>query len=221
MYSGYGTDREQYGAWLGPLRAGFIYGTVAVIVAIVADFRFVYLNPDNVDGWIIAVVEQYRTQLALAAYLLLAILAALRTRPTYIDPDVPYRSLILRDCTLAATIVAMMVGVALFFITFLQATFFADTIREYAGAAAADYVGYVQELADRFSSDPPQVTVQEMRETFGPPPLADLGRSIFNLVMRGLLLGLTGAIVGVLKNRFGSANQSATPKSQDPQNSPG
>ena len=207
LYSGYGTDREQYGAWLGPLRAGFIYGTVAVIVAIVADFRFVYLNPDNVDGWIIAVVEQYRTQLALAAYLLLAILAALRTRPTYIDPDVPYRSLILRDCTLAATVVAMMVGVALFFITFLQATFFADTIREYAGAAAVEIVAYVQELADRFGSDPPQTSVSEVRETLLPPTLSELGRSIFNLVMRGLLLGLTGAIVGILKARFGSADQ--------------
>lgn len=192
---------------MGPLRAGFIYGAIAVVVAILADFRFVYLNPDSVDGWIIAVVEQYRTQLALAAYLLLAILAALRTRPTYIDPDVPYRSLILRDCTLAATVVAMMVGVALFLITFLQATFFADTIREYAAAAAVEIVAYVQELADRFSSDPPQTSVSEVRETLLPPTLSELGRSIFNLVMRGLLLGLTGAIVGVLKARFGSADQ--------------
>lgn len=192
---------------MGPLRAGFIYGAIAVVVAILADFRFVYLNPDSVDGWIIAVVEQYRTQLALAAYLLLAILAALRTRPTYIDPDVPYRSLILRDCTLAATVVAMMVGVALFLITFLQATFFADTIREYAGAAAVEIVAYVQELADRFSSDPPQTSVGEVRETLLPPTLSELGRSIFNLVMRGLLLGLTGAIVGILKARFGSADQ--------------
>lgn len=192
---------------MGPLRAGFIYGAIAVVVAILADFRFVYLNPDSVDGWIIAVVEQYRTQLALAAYLLLAILAALRTRPTYIDPDVPYRSLILRDCTLAATVVAMMVGVALFLITFLQATFFADTIREYASAAAVEIVAYVQELADRFSSDPPQTSVGEVRETLLPPTLSELGRSIFNLVMRGLLLGLTGAIVGVLKARFGSADQ--------------
>ena len=204
---------------MGPLRAGFIYGTIAVIVALVADFRFLYLNPDNVDGWIITVIEQYRTQLALAAYLLLAIIAALRTRPTHIDPDVPYRSLILRDCTLAATIVAMMVGVTLFFVTFLQATVFAEAIRDYARAAAVEIVAYVQELADRFDSEPPQVTVQEIRETLLPPTLGDLGRSIFNLVMRGLLLGFTGAIVGVLRGRFGSTNQpSETPKSQEPKN---
>lgn len=192
---------------MGPLRAGFIYGTIAVVVAIAADFRFVYLNPDNVDGWILAVVEQYRTQLALAAYLLLAIVAALRTRPTYIDPEVPYRSLVLRDCTLAATVVAMMVGVALFFITFLQATFFAETIRNYADAAAPEIVAYVRELADRFGSDPPQTSVSEVRETLLPPTLSELGRSIFNLVMRGLLLGLTGAIVGTLRVRLGSADQ--------------
>ena len=206
---------------MGPLRTGFFYGTIAVVVALVADFRFLYLNPDSVDGWIIAVVEQYRTQLALAAYLLLAILAALRTRPTYIDPDVPYRSLILRDCTLAATVVAMMVGIALFLITFLQATLFAEAIREYASAAAVEIVAYVQELADRFDSEPPQTTVQEIRETLLPPTLGELGRSIFNLVMRGLLLGFTGAIVGVLKGRFGSENHPAASKPQDPEVSPG
>ncbi|CAN5571986.1 hypothetical protein BH24ACT21_BH24ACT21_16840 [soil metagenome] len=203
---------------MGPLRAGFIYGTIAVVVALVADFRYLYLDPANVDGWIIAVVEQYRTQLALAAYLLLAIIAALRTRPTHIDPDVPYRSLILRDCTLAATIVAMMVGGALFFITFLQATFFADAIREYAGAAATEIIAYIQELANRFGSEPPQTTVQEVREALLPPTIGDLGRSIFNLVMRGLLLGFTGAMVGVLRGRFGSANQPATPKPQEAKN---
>ncbi len=191
---------------MGPLRTGFIYGTVAVIVALLANFRFLYLDPDNIEGWIIALVEQYRTQLALAAFLLLAIIAALRTRTTYAHEGVPYRSLILRDATLAATIVALMAGVALFFITFLQATFFAEAIREYAAAAAADYVSYVRELADRFNSDLPRVTVQEMRETFGPPALVDLGRSIFNLVMRCLLLGFVGALVGVLRGRFGSAN---------------
>ncbi len=192
---------------MGPLRTGFIYGTIAVIVALLADFRFLYLNPANVDGWIIAVIEQYRTQLALAAYLLLAILAALRTRPTYIHEGVPYRSLVLRDATLAATVVAMMVGVTLFFVTFLQATVFAEAIREYARVSAVEIVAYVEELANRFGSEPPQVTVGEVREDLLPPTLADLGRSIYNLVMRGLLLGCTGAIVGVLRNRFGSANQ--------------
>ena len=194
---------------MGPLRAGFVYGLIAIIVALLADFRFLYLNPASVDGWILAVVEQYRTQLALAAYLLLAILAALRTRPVHTEPDVPYRSLILRDCTLAATVVALMVGVTLFFVTFLQATVFADAIREYARAAAVEIVAYVQELADRFDSEPPQVTVQEIRGALSPPTLEDLGRSIFNLVMRGLLLGFAGALVGILRGRFGSTNQQA------------
>lgn len=195
---------------MGPLRAGFIYGTVAVLVALVSEFRFLYLNPESVDGWIITVVEQYRTQLALAAYLLLAIIAALRTRPTYIDPDASYRSLMLRDCALAATVVAMMVGVTLFLVTFLQATVFAEMIREYARISAVEIVAYVQELADRFNSDPPQTTVQEVRETLLPPTLGELGRSIFNLVMRGLLLGFTGALVGVLRGRRASANQPET-----------
>ncbi|MGF1471621.1 MAG: hypothetical protein ACFB50_07765 [Rubrobacteraceae bacterium] len=190
---------------MGPLRAGFIYGLVAVVVALVSDFQFLYLDPARVDGWIIAVVEQYRTQLALAAYLVLAVIAALVTRPTYTEPDVPYRSLLLRDCTLAATIVAVMVGVTLFIVTLLQATVFAEAIREYARAASVEIVAYVQELADRFDSEPPQVTVQEIRETLAPPTLTDLGRSIFNLVMRALLLGFTGALVGILRGRFGSA----------------
>lgn len=204
---------------MGPLRAGFIYGTVAVAVALLADLRFLYLDPAGVDGWIIAVVEQYRTQLALAAYLLLAILAALGTRPTHLDQDVPYRSLILRDCTLAATVVAVMVGLALFFVTFLQATVFADAIREYARAAAVEIAAYVEELAERFDSTPPQVTVEEIRGALMPPTLAELGRSIFNLVMRGLLLGFTGALVGILRGRFGSTNpHTESPKAQNLKN---
>lgn len=202
---------------MGPLRAGFVYGLIAVIVALLADFRFLYLDPASVDGWILAVVEQYRTQLALAAYLLLAILAALRARPVRTEPDVPYRSLVLRDCTLAATVVAIMVGATLFFATFLQATVFADAIREYARLAAVEILAYVQELADRFDSEPPQVTVQEIREALSPPNLGDLGRSIFNLVMRGLLLGFTGALVGVLRGRLGSTEQqAANSKNQQP-----
>lgn len=204
---------------MGPLRAGFIYGLIAVVVALVADFSFLYLDPAGVDGWILAVVEYYRTQLALAAYLLLAILAALRTRPVRTEPDVPYRSLLLRDCTLAATVVAVMVGVTLFFVTFLQATVFADAIREYARAAAGEIVAYIRELAGRFDSEPPQVTVAEIREDLLPPTLGDLGRSIFNLVMRGLLLGSTGAIVGVLRGRLGSANPPAeNPKAPELRN---
>lgn len=190
---------------MGPLRAGFIYGSVAVIIALVADFRFLYLDPDVVSGWIIAVVEQYRTQLAFIAYLLLAVLAALSTRPTRVDPDVPYRSLLLRDCTLAATVVAVMVGVALLMSTFLQATVLAEPLREYARASAVEIVAYIQELAERFDSEPPQTSVQEIQELLMPPTLRELGRSLFNLVLRALLLGFVGAMVGILRGRFGSS----------------
>ncbi|CAN5879513.1 hypothetical protein BH23ACT11_BH23ACT11_08530 [soil metagenome] len=204
---------------MGPLRSGFIYGSVAVLVAVISDFRFVFLDPATVDGWIIAVVEQYRTQLALAAYLLLAIIAALKTRPTRLDQGVPYRSLVLRDCTLAATVVAMMVGVALFIVTFLQATVFAAAISEYARVSSVEIVAYIQELADRFSSEPPQSSVQDIQRTLMPPTLADLGRSIFNLVMRGLLLGFAGALVGVLRGRSGSTeDQSEPPTYREPKN---
>src|SRR5919199_2157854 len=124
------------GEILSPLRAGFVYGTVAVVVALVADLRFLLINPEGMPDWILTVIEQFRTQLALAAYLFLGILAALRVRPARLEPGVPYRSLLLRDCALAATIVAVMVGVTLLIITALSATLFADEIRDYARDAA-------------------------------------------------------------------------------------
>src|SRR5918998_2382119 len=117
---------------LGPLRTGFVYGAVAVVVALVADLRFLFVDPGALPDWILTVIEDYRPRLALAAYLFLAILAAIRVRPTRLDPGVPYRSLLLRDCTLAATVVAVMVGVTLFAITALSATLFADEMRDYA-----------------------------------------------------------------------------------------
>src|SRR5215204_6140698 len=45
-----------------------------------------------------------------------------RVRPTRLDPGVPYRSLLVRDGALAATVVAVMVGITLFLTTALQAT---------------------------------------------------------------------------------------------------
>ena len=111
---------------MGPLRIGFFYGVIAAVVAVVTDLRFLFLDPAVVPDWILAAIEGFRTQLALAAHLFLGILAALRVRPTRIDPDVPYRSLLLRDCALAATLVAVMVGFTLFVVTALNATLFAD-----------------------------------------------------------------------------------------------
>jgi hypothetical protein len=191
---------------LGPLRAGFVYGTVAVVVALVADLRFLFVDPEGIPDWILTVIEEFRTQLALAAYLFLAILAALRVRPTRLEPGVPYRSLLLRDCVLAATVVAVMVGVALFFLTALNATLFADEIRDYARDAAPSIVAYNEKVAGRVSDPPPIPTVEEVEAGLQPPVLRDLGRSMANLVLRAILLGAAGALVGVLRGSFGSGD---------------
>ena len=188
---------------MGPLRAGFVYGTVAVIVALVADLRFLFIDPEGMPDWILTVIEDYRTQLALAAYLLLGVLAALRVRPTRIEPGVPYRSLLLRDCVLASAVVAVMVGVTLFVVTALNATLFASEMREYAHEAAPNIVAYYEKVAGRLDDPPPLPSVEEVEERLQPPALRDLGRSMANLVLRAILLGAAGALVGVLRGSFG------------------
>jgi hypothetical protein len=205
---------------LSPLRAGFVYGVVAVVVALVADLRFLFIDPEGIPDWIITVIEEFRTQLALAAYLFLGILAALRTRPVRIDPDVPYRSLLLRDCTLAATVVAIMVGVTLFIITALSATLFADEIRDYAHDAAPSIVAYNEKVAGRVSSPPPIPTAGEIEQSLEPPVLNDLGRSMANFVLRAILLGAAGALVGVLRGSFGS-NREQPARSEEKEGAPG
>jgi hypothetical protein len=191
---------------LGPLRAGFVYGSVAVVIALVSNLRFLFIDPEGTPDWILTVIEGYSTQLPLAAYLFLAILAALRVRPTRLEPGVPYRSLLLRDCVLAATIVAVMVGVALFFLTALNATLFADEIRDYAREAAPSIVAYNEKVAGRVSDPPPIPTVEEVEAGLQPPVLRDLGRSMANIVLRALLLGAAGALVGILRGAFGSGD---------------
>ncbi len=191
---------------MGPLRAGFVYGAVAVVIALVAELRFLFIDPEGIPDWILTVIEGFRTQLPLAAYLFLAILAALRVRPTRLDSGVPYRSLLLRDCVLAATVVAVMVGVALFFLTALNATLFADEIRDYAREAAPSIVAYNEKVAGRVSDPPPIPTVEEVEAGLQPPVLRDLGRSMANIVLRALLLGAAGALVGVLRGSFGSGD---------------
>src|SRR5215218_5319704 len=120
----------------GPISTGFRYGIVGVLVALASDLYFLSIDPAGTPGWILAVIAQYRTRLALALFLFLAVLAALRVRPTRLDPGVPYRSLLLRDATLAATVVAVMVGITLFFTTALQATLLAGSARvRHAGSA--------------------------------------------------------------------------------------
>jgi hypothetical protein len=202
----------------GPVGIGFRYGVVGVLVALASDLYFLVLDPASTPGWVLAVVAQYRTRLALALFLFLAVLAALKVRPTRLDPGVPYRSLLLRDGALAATVVAVMVGITLFLTTALQATLLAGAARDYAAEAAPKIVAYVneerleirQEREERGASPervrdlPPPAQVSEVEATLQPPTLRDLGRSMANFVLRTVLLGTVGGLVGALRGRPGS-----------------
>ena len=199
----------------GPISTGFRYGIVGVLVAMASDLYFLVLDPGGMPGWVLAVIAQYRTRLALALFLFLGVLAALRVRPTRFDPGVPYRSLLVRDGALAATVVAVMVGITLFLTTALQATVLAGAARDYAATAAPKIVSYVnevrteirQEREDRGASPervrdlPPPAQVSQVEATLQPPTLRDLGRSMANFVMRAVLLGTAGGLVGVLRGR--------------------
>lgn len=189
---------------MGPLRIGFIYGIIAAAVALAADLRFFLIDASALETWVLAVIETYRSSLALAACLFLGILAALRVRPTRLDPGVPYRSLLLRDGALAATVVAVMFGATVFLTTALQATLLADEVRAYAEEAAPRIAAYMDELAQRFDNPTP-TTVGEIESGLQPPALRDLGRSITNLVLRSVLLGTAGGLVGLLRGRSGAS----------------
>lgn len=190
---------------MAPLRAGVIYGLIAALVTAVISFRFLYLDPAASADWVLAASETFFPQLAAATQLFLALLAAIQARPVHLEPDVPYRSILLRDCTLAATVVAVIVGVTLLIIGALQATVFADAMRDYARDAAPSIVSYVNESREEVSEPPPPATVEQVANSLQPPALNDLGRSIFNLVLRALLFGLVGALVGLLRGRFSSS----------------
>jgi len=177
---------------------------IAVVVALAADLRFLFIDPQAVPNWILAALEEFRTQLALAAYLFLGILAALRVHPTRIDPGVPYRSLLLRDCALAATVVGVMVGLTLFTVTALNATVFADEISAYARDAAPSIAAYNEKVAGRLDDPPVLPTAQEIEDNLQPPSLRDLGRSITNFVLRALLMGTAGGLVGMVRGRLGA-----------------
>ena len=189
---------------MGPLRTGFIYGLIAVVVALFADLRTLYIDPVATPDWILTSFEEFRTQLALAAYVFLGILAALRVRPTRLDPDVPYRSLLLRDCALAATVVAVMVGATLLILTALNATVFAGDIRAYASDAAPSIAAYDEKVAGRLDDPPPLPGEAEIEAALQPPEPRDLGRSISNFVLRAVLIGTIGGVVGVIRGRSGS-----------------
>jgi hypothetical protein len=192
---------------LGPLRIGFFYGIIAVVVAVAADLRFLFLDPQAIPDWTLAAIEEFRTQLVLTTILFLGILAAIRTRPTRAEPGVPYRSVLLRDCVLAATVVAVMAGFALFVVTALNATVFADEIRVYASAATPSIVAYNEKVAGRLDEPPPLPPAAEIENDLQPPVLRDLGRSMANLVVRCLIVGSAGAVVGLIRGRSSAPDE--------------
>src|SRR5918998_6806688 len=205
----------------GPIRTGYFYGLAGVLVALASDLYFLFVDPSATPGWVLAAIAQYRTRLALALFLFLAVLAALRVRPTRLDPGVPYRSLLVRDGALAATVIAAMVGVTLFFTTALQATVLAGAARDYAATAAPKIVSYVNEVRteireereergasrERIRDLPPPAQVAKVEATLQPPTLRDLGRTMANFVLRAVLLGTVGGLVGVIRGRPSSANE--------------
>ena len=218
---------------MGPLKIGGIYGAIAAFVAVMVSFRFLYLDPASVADWVLAIWESFAWILVLTVQLFLAILAALQVRPVQREPDVPYRSLLLRDCTLAATVVAAMIGVALLFAVALQATVFAGPMRDYAREASPQVASYFNEQRQEIREEreergesreevndlPPPANAESVEAGLQPPVLNDLGRSLFNLVMRALLLGGLGALVGILRGRSvpADATSDGTPqKSADP-----
>jgi hypothetical protein len=210
----------------GPIRTGYLYGLAGVLVALASDLYFLFVDPSSTPGWVLAAIAQYRTRLALALFLFLAILAALRVRPTRLDPGVPYRSLLVRDGALAATVVAVMVGITLFLTTALQATLLAGAARDYAAEAAPKIVSYVnevrseirQERKDRGASPekvrdlPPPAQLAEVEATLQPPTLRDLGRSMANFVLRAVLLGTAGGLVGALRGRPSLSDDEKPPR---------
>jgi hypothetical protein len=202
LYAGFSDQVWLAGDVVGPFRIGFVYGMIAAIVALAADLRFLFIEPAALDTWVLAVIETYRSSVALAACLFLGILAALRVRPTRLDSGVPYRLLLLRDGALAATIVAVVFGATVFLTTALQATLFADEVRAYAAEAAPRIVSYLDELARRFDNPSP-TTVGAVESDLQPPALRDLGLSMTNFVLRAVLLGTVGGTLGLLRGRFG------------------
>lgn len=184
---------------MGPLRTGFVYGLVAILLTLAAGFRFLYLDPASTPEWVLATTETFLPLLVAAAQIFLGVLAAIRVLPARVDPDVPYRSILVRDCALAATVVAVMVGVTLLLMVALYATVFAGDLRTYANDAAPHIASYVNETGKELRDPPPPTSAAQIERNLQPPALRDLGRSLFNLVLRAILIGALGAVVGLIR----------------------
>lgn len=184
---------------MGPLRTGFFYGILAVLVTVAINLRFLYLDPAATPAWVLSVCETFLPLFGAAVQIFLGILAAIRVRPIRLDPDVPYRSILLRDCTLAATVVAVMVGITLLLTTALQATVFADGMRGYASEVSPKVASYVNDYGKELRNPPPATSAAEIEKNLQPPTLEYLGRSISNFVLRALLIGVLGAVVGLIR----------------------
>ena len=176
---------------------------MAIVVTLVISLRYLYLDPAGTPDWVLSVFETFLPLVVIATHYFLGILAAIRTRPVRLEPGVPYRSILLRDCALAASIVAVIVGAILLFVTALQATVFADSIREYVHAAAPKIASYVNETGSELRDPPPPTSAAQIEHNLQPPQLGDLGKSLFNLVLRAVVIGFLGAVVGLIRGYLG------------------
>lgn len=200
---------------MGPFRVGFFHGIFAALVAAFSNFFFVFFDPATSAGWALATMTDFLPLFALAAYIFLGILAALRASPVRIDPGVPYRSQVMRDAALAAVIVAVMAASVNLVSTGLQATVFRDEINTFASEAAPRIADYVNEAGKSLSDPPPPTSAGQVERLLQPPTLGDLGRALGNAAIGTMLLGAVGAGIGALRGR-------SMPDGQDvPEKSPG
>jgi hypothetical protein len=94
-------------------------------------------------------------------------------------------------------------------------TVLAGPARDYAAEAAPKIVTYVNGVRteiqqsrkergaspERVRDVPPPARISEVEATLQPPSLRDLGRSMANFVLRAVLLGTVGGLVGALRGR--------------------
>ncbi|WP_119067605.1 hypothetical protein [Rubrobacter indicoceani] len=200
----------------GPLRVGLFYGFLAGAVSVFSHFFFFLLDPETMTDWVLAAITNFIPLASIAAYIFLGILAAVRARPTYLDSGVPYRSLLLRDAALAAALVALVAGLINIVSTGLQATVFADDIRNFATEAAPKIVSYVNEVRADLSDPPPPANIEQMERILQPPALSDLGQTIGNTAIGTMLLGALGGVIGGLRGL--GHRKSETPNPDEDEN---